>query len=272
MAQHWEIDGPKVLDIGDDGETVSRVKIGLIDGRADVVTHDDSPTARLEVTDVQGPPLKVTWDGSRLKVSHGDGLVGGLLGSIKRERRSARISLSVPASVAVTLSTVSAEGLVNGVRNNVEVNTVSGTLTLDDIGGDVKASTVGGDIECHALSGDLIGNSVSGALTVEASRLDIVKLNTVSGDIVLDLTHAVSRISSNSVAGDITVRVPPGGGYDVTAHTAAGQVVIDGKRMMLGLRHGGGTLTAGDRSLVVRATSVSGNVVILHTAAERAAG
>ena len=274
MAQQWEIDGPKVLDIGGEGETVSRVKVALIGGRADIVTHDDSPTARLEVLAVEGRPLKVTWDGGTLKVSHGDaeGVVGGVLRRLKGEHQTARISLSVPADAEVSLSTVSAEGLVNGVRNDVQASTVSGTLTLDDIAGDVKANTVSGDIDCHALVGDLNGNSVSGGLTVQASRLGVVKLNTVSGDIVLDLTAADARITSNSVSGDVTVRIPQGGGYDVTGHTASGQVVIDGQSMGRGSKHGGGTLTDGDRTLVVKANAVSGNVVVLRAEAERAAG
>ena len=274
MAQQWEIDGPKVLDIGDDSETVSRVKVALVGGRADIMTHDDSPTARLEVTEVHGRPLKVSWDGSILKVSHAEneGIFGGILRRVKGGHHSARIALSVPASAAVSLSTVSAEGLVNGVRNSVHANTVSGTLTLDDIDGDVKANTVSGDVECHALVGDLNGNSVSGAMTVEASRLNNVKLNTVTGDIALDLTHADAKITSNSVSGDVTVRVPAGGGYDVTAHTASGQVVIDGQRISLGANHQGGSLSSGDRSLVVKANAVSGNVVVLHAVAEAAAG
>ncbi|MBE3075920.1 MAG: hypothetical protein IMZ75_13420, partial [Actinobacteria bacterium] len=70
MAQEWQIDGPKVLDIGNEFETVNRLTLGLVAGRADVVTHDDSSTARLEVHEVDGPPLLVTWDGSTLQVSH----------------------------------------------------------------------------------------------------------------------------------------------------------------------------------------------------------
>ena len=69
MAQEWQIDGPKVLDIGDEFETVSKLKLGLVAGRVDIVTHDDSPTARLEVHEVEGRPLLVSWDGATLKIS-----------------------------------------------------------------------------------------------------------------------------------------------------------------------------------------------------------
>ena len=43
MAQDWQIEGPRVLDIGGEGEAVRRLKVGLVAGRVDILTHDDSP-------------------------------------------------------------------------------------------------------------------------------------------------------------------------------------------------------------------------------------
>lgn len=270
MTQEWQIDEPKVLDIGNENETVGKLKLGLVAGRVDIVTHDDSPTARLEVHEVAGQPLMVSWDGWTLKVSHVKDKDGSLWESVKSlgqdlGKRSARISLSVPATTHINASTVSAEALVNGTRGSVKANTVTGSLTLDDIVGDVDANTVGGDIECHALEGDLKANSISGELTVMASHLNNIKLNTVSGNFTLDLTDGHAQIQSNSVSGDITVRIPRGGGFDVTAHTAAGQVVIDGQSMHGNAQHQrGGMLSEGDKALVIKANSVSGNIVVLR--------
>jgi Putative adhesin len=270
MAQEWQIDGPKVLDIGGEFEIVNRLKLGLVAGRVDIVTHDDSPTARLEVHEVAGPPLMVSWDGSTLKVSHVKDKNGSLWESMKsfgqdKGKRTARISISVPATTDINASTVSAEALINGVRATVKANTVTGLITLDDITGDVDANTVSGDIECHALEGDFKGNSISGALTVQASHLGQIRLITVSGDITLDLTDGRAQIQSNSVSGDLTVRVPAGGGYDVAARTASGHVVIDGQSLNGDAPYQrGGQLSDGDKSLVIKANSVSGNVVVLR--------
>lgn len=271
MAQEWQIDGPRVIDVGNEQEVVSGLKVALVAGRVDIVTHEDSPTARLEVHRVDGRPLLVRWDGSTLKVTHVRDQDGGLLDNLKRlgssrDKLSARVSLSVPASARVSTSTVSAEALVNGVRGQVRASTVSGTITLDDITGDVDANTVSGDIECHALRGDFKGNSVSGGLTVQASRLGAVRLNTVSGDITLDLTDGTAQLRSTSVSGDVTVRIPNGGGYDVAAHTATGHVVIDGVSMSSSAGQRGGQLSDGDRALTIRAKSVSGDVVVLRAA------
>ena len=271
MAQEWQIDGPKVLDIGNENETVGKLRLGLVAGRVDIVTHDDSPTARLEVHEVTGQPLLVSWDGWTLKISHVKDKDGNLwenmlsLGQDKGRRR-ARISISVPATTDINASTVSAEALINGARAKVKTNTVTGSLTLDDIVGDVDANTVSGDIECHGLQGDFKGASISGALTVQASRLRQIRLNTVSGDITLDLTDGRAQIQSNSVSGDVTVRIPQGGGYDVAAHTASGHVVIDGQSMRGDTPYQrGGQLSDGDKALVIKANSVSGNVVVLRT-------
>jgi hypothetical protein len=271
MAQDWQIDGPKVLDIGNENETVGKLRLALVAGRVDIVTHDDSPTARLEVHEVTGPPLLVDWDGWTLKISHVKEKDGNLWDNMKalgldKGRRRARISISVPATTDINASTVSAEALINGARAKVKANTVTGSLTLDDIVGDVDANTVSGDIECHGLEGDFKGNSVSGALTVQASRLRQIKLNTVSGDITLDLNHGGAQIQSNSVSGDVTVRIPQGGGYDVAARTASGHIVIDGQSMDGNAPHQhGGRLIEGDKALVIKANSVSGNVVVLRT-------
>jgi hypothetical protein len=270
MAEEWQIDGPKVLDIGGEFETVKKLSLGLVAGRVDIVTHDDSPTARLEVHEVDGPPLLATWDGSTLQVSHVKDKNGNLWESVKafgadKGKRSARLSISVPATTEVNASTVSADVLVNGIHAKVKANSITGVLTLDDISGSVDANTVSGDIECHALSGDLKGNSISGELTVQASRLNQIRLNTVSGDFTLDLTDGHAQIQSNSISGDVTVRIPKGGGYDVTARTAAGQVVIDGQSMHGNAQHQrGGMLSEGDKALVIKSNSVSGNVVVLR--------
>ena len=71
MTQEWRIEGPRVLDIGDEHERVGKLEVGIVGGRVDVVTHDDSPTARVEITHVEGLPVKVTWDGITLRVLHG---------------------------------------------------------------------------------------------------------------------------------------------------------------------------------------------------------
>ena len=98
--------------------------------------------------------------------------------------------------------------------------------------------TVSGTVDGDNLTGSASVNSVSGMVTLQRSSLPDVKINTVSGDIALDLTSGSSRIRSNSVSGDVTVRAPLSG-FDVEANTASGSIVVDGRQLLKGF--GGGS-------------------------------
>jgi hypothetical protein len=268
MPEKWRVEGPRVLDIGGDGEQVRALKVGIVGGRIDVVTHDDSPTARIEVSQVEGQPVVVSWDGSLLKITHGPDSEVGILDRVRQavegmEHNRVVVSVSVPETATANVSTVSADALVAGVHAEVKANTVSGALTLDDLIGRTSVNTVSGIVECSRLRGPLHANSVSGTVTAQSSELPEATVHTVSGDVALDLTNAVASVSSNSVTGDVTVRAPHRG-YDVRANTAGGQVVVDGRELRHGPYAAGGQLTEGDGALRVRANAVSGSVVVLR--------
>lgn len=275
MTQEWSIEGPRVLDIGGEDERVGAVSVMVVGGRVDVVTHDDSPTARLEVTSVEGLPVRVRWDGSTLRITHGKDDDHSVVEMIRRTvesfgRNKVVLSLSVPQEASASVSTVSATGLVSGVRAKVTANTVSGRMTLADLRGPLEVNTVSGAVDCTDVEGPLQVNGVSGAVTVQAGRLPTAEVNTVSGDIALDLLDGRCRVESNSVSGDVTVRAPLRG-YDVEGHTATGQVVVDGRQLSAGGRRGGfgfgrgGQLSEGDGELRVRASAVSGSIVVLRS-------
>lgn len=121
VAQEWSIDGPRVLDIGDEHEQVTSLQVGVVAGRVDVVTHDDSPTARVEVTQVEGLPVRVRWDDGTLRVIHGKDDDANILDMLKRTfetfgRNRAVISISVPVATRASVSTVSAAAVVSGVH------------------------------------------------------------------------------------------------------------------------------------------------------------
>jgi hypothetical protein len=271
MPEKWRVEGPRVLDIGGDGEQVRALKVGIVGGRIDVVTHDDSPTARIEVSQVEGQPVVVSWDGSLLKITHGPDSEVGILDRVRQavegmEHNRVVVSVSVPETATANVSTVSADALVAGVHAEVKANTVSGALTLDDLIGRTSVNTVSGIVECSRLRGPLHANSVSGTVTAQSSELPEATVHTVSGDVALDLTNAVASVSSNSVTGDVTVRAPHRG-YDVRANTAGGQVVVDGRELRRGPYASGGQLTEGDRGLRVKANAVSGSIVVLRSMA-----
>ena len=267
MPEKWSVEGPRVLDIGGDGEQVRALKVGIVGGRVDVVTHDDSPTARVEVSEVEGQPVLVRWNGTTLKVTQGPdsdvGIIDRLKGTFEGlEHNRVVVSISIPQEATASVSTVSADALVAGVRGRVKANTVSGSFAIDDIVGNTDVNTVSGDVECRHVRGHLRVNAVSGMVTAQRCDLPTVGIHTVSGDVALDLSNPTAAISSMTVSGDITVRAPHDG-YDVRANTASGQVVVDGRELRRGPRTPGGQLTDGNGSLQVKANAVSGNIVVL---------
>jgi hypothetical protein len=266
MSEEWLIGTARVLDVGGDGERVRRLSVAIVGGRVDVVTHADSPTARVEFAAVEGMPVKVTWDGSKLKITHGVEATR-ILERVRQafdglERNRVAVSISIPEDAQTSVSTVSASGLLAGMRAGAKANTVSGSLTIDDVVGPVDVNTVSGEVECGNVRGSLKVHSVSGAVTAQHSDVPEVSITTVSGDVALDLVNGAATIKTNSVSGDVTVRAPHGG-YDVSANTASGQVVIDGRAIDKHSRQSGNRLTDGDGGLRLSANAVSGNVVVL---------
>lgn len=267
MNQEWSVDSARVIDVGGDDEQVRQLSVAVVGGRVDVVTHTDSPTARVEFAKVEGMPVKVRWDGSKLKITHGVES-SRILDRVRQafdglERNRVSVSISIPEDAQTSVSTVSASGLLAGMRSGARANTVSGSMTIDDVTGTVEVNTVSGEVQCGNVRGDLTVHSVSGAVTAQHSEVPAVSINTVSGDVVLDLVNGTSSIKSNSVSGDVTVRAPHDG-YDVTANTASGQVVIDGRTLDKHSRPAGNRLVEGAGSLRLKANAVSGNVVVLQ--------
>ncbi len=277
MAESWEVDGPRVIDIGGAGERVAKVVVALIGGQVDVVTHEDSDGARVEISRVDGLPVRVSWDGRTLKVMHGKPADTGVLEALRQfvdqsSAQRADVSISVPATAKATISTVSAPIVASGLRRGVTANSVSGDLTVNDIQGPSTLNTVSSSTECAELVGDLRVNTVSGAVTVQSSWIEHARLNTVSAEVALDLRNGRLDVQANAVSGDVTIRAPFTG-YAVTAASATGQVVVDGQSLRGGRRGGmpsadptgqTGTLRSGDESLTLKANSVSGSVVLLR--------
>lgn len=269
MAEQWQVESPRVIDIGGDDELVRELQVGIVGGHVDVVTHDDSPTARVEVSQIQGSPLTVEWDGSQIKITHGT-WGQNILTKLKQlvdvpERNRVTLSISVPESTRTKVSTVSASGLLAGLRAEAKANTVSGGFTLDDIVGDIDVNTVSGDVECVELTGPLTVNTVSGAVTAQHSDLPSVKINTVSGDVTLDLVNSASTISSSSVSGDVTVRTAHDG-YDVKGATGTGQVVVDGHSVSRKAQKKGERVRGGDGGVKLDASAATGSIVLLRAA------
>ncbi|GAB2827957.1 DUF4097 family beta strand repeat-containing protein [Streptomyces chlorus] len=259
------VSGPEKLTF--DGP-VTELHVRIVNGTVNVVGTDEG-SARLEVSEIEGPPLVVTQRDGVLTVAYEDLPWKGFLKWLDRKgwRRSAVVSLAVPAQTRVEVGVVGAGAVVSGVKGPSVVKGVTGDATLVALSGPVRADTVSGNIEAQSVTGDLRFNSVSGDLTVVDGSGSTVRADSVSGSMIVDLApDGPTDIRLTSVSGEIAIRLPDPADAEVEANTASGAVsnAFDGLRVhgQWGAHKITGRLGAGTGKL--RATTVSGSIALLR--------
>ena len=110
----WSVAEPTKLTFD---EPVSRLHVRIVNGTVNVVGTDEG-SARLEVSEIEGPPLIVTQQDGTLTVAYEDLPWKGFLKWLDRKgwRRSAVVSLAVPADTRVEVGVVGAAAVVSGIR------------------------------------------------------------------------------------------------------------------------------------------------------------
>ena len=260
----WTVSSPQTIDI--DG--VRSLKLGMVRGRFDVITHSEA-VARVEISDVQGDPVSVSVVAGRLEIRHQlhgpQGWFKNLMETVNHGgNNSAVITIALPAGVEVEAGTVSGDGLVSGISGHTRLSTVSGSVIADSTAGDLHVKTISGEVIVRNHDGVLTAKSVSGEVTA-SGRFSNIRANTVSGDMSFDLLGFTHDFGANSVSGDLTIRLPHDVGVDIVAKSAGGTVVIDDQRYA---QPGGKveTIAGPDGKLMlVRTNSVSGKTSIFHS-------
>ncbi|MEU9040037.1 DUF4097 family beta strand repeat-containing protein [Streptomyces sp. NPDC048352] len=281
----WSVAAPQKLTFE---QPVHDLRVRVVGGTVNVVAAEEGP-ARLEVAEVDGPPLHVVQEGGTLTLSYEDLPWNGSQGfkkwfegkpwkawsgaskdGRKAWERSVTVTLTVPAATRVQLGTVSAVAFVSGITGGTEVHGVSGDATLVGLSGRVRANTVSGSVEVQSVTGELGFHSVSGGLTVVDGAAGSVRADSVSGDMLIDLVPDPAAptpvdILLNSVSGQVAIRLPHPADARVEANTATGSVSngfgdlrVTGQ---FGAKRITGTLGAGTGTL--RATTVSGAIALL---------
>jgi hypothetical protein len=261
----WSVAEPAKLTFDD---PVRELHVRIVNGTVNVVGTEEG-SARLQVSSIEGPPLVVTQEGGTLTVAYEDLPWKGFLKWLDRKgwRRSAVVSLAVPADTGVEVGVVGAGAAVSGIRGTSVVKGVTGDTTLVSLSGPVRAETVSGNLEAQAVTGDLRFNSVSGDLTVVEGSGSSVRAESVSGSMIVDLDpDGPTDIGLTSVSGEIAIRLPHPADAEVEANTASGTIsnAFDGLRVhgLWGAHKVTGRLGAGNGKL--RATTVSGSIALLR--------
>jgi len=214
------------------------------DGRPVDERRTLKPDARVEVSNVAGlieveawgrnelrltghlseqvEKLEITGNESRLKIE------------VKLPKRTRHVEdtvlhLKVPAGITLEADGVSADIAVRGVKGDVEANTVSGDVRLEVGSKKVEARSVSGDVTVDAPSVETRVESVSGDVTVRGVKGE-VRGETVSGDVSVRGTTA-RRIEVQSVSGDLELEIELAADAEVEAKTMSGDVVLNVPRL-----------------------------------------
>lgn len=267
----WEVSGPSKRTFDD---PVTALSVRLVNGTVNVVGIDETAPgeqhgARLEVSEIDGPPLIVTRSGGTLTITYEDLHWQNVLKWLdhKSRRRHAVVSLTVPAGASVEVGVVGAGAMISGIKGRTEVRGVNGDTTLVGLAGRVHAETVTGNVEAQAVTGDLRFHSVSGDLTVVDCAGSSVRADSISGNMVIDLEPGKpTDIKVNTVSGEVAIRLPHPTDATVEANTASGSVSNAFDDLRVGGQWGAkkitGTLGAGTGQL--RAVTVSGSIALLR--------
>ncbi|MCX5092834.1 DUF4097 family beta strand repeat-containing protein [Streptomyces sp. NBC_00365] len=262
----WSVAEPRKLTFDD---PVTALHVRVVNGTVNVVGTDEG-SARLEVSELEGPPLLVTLQDGTLTVAYEDLPWKGFLKWLDRKgwRRSAVVTLAVPAGTPVEVGVVGAAAVVSGMEDRVEVKGVTGDTALVRIAGPVRVDTVSGSLEAQAVTGDLRFNSVSGDLTVIEASGCSVRAESVTGSMIVDIdpTGTPTDVQLSNVSGEIAIRLPHPADAEVEANTTSGTVSSAFEDLRVSGQWGAkkitGRLGAGNGKL--KAVTVSGSIAMLR--------
>ena len=155
-----------------------------------------------------------------------------------------RIELLVPRGVRLIISAGSGDVDVQEITGDVEVQSVSGNISLRAIGGRAIVETLSGDIEIRDGVGDLRATTMSGDITARDVR-GSAEVHTTSGTVDLGMLRA-SSVKVESISGDILVDGLPADNASFQLATHSGDITLrmpDGARGVLDVSTFNGEVT-----------------------------
>lgn len=148
-------------------------------------------------------------------------------GKSHRNHDEAILDIKVPAGASLDINTVSADIDVQGVRGEqrlqavsggvttvayseqLDVRTISGDAVVNGTGGKgrIDVQSVSGGVTVRGVDGEVEAQSVSGNVELDLGTATRLSLETVSGNLKASLTLAGdARFDAESVSGDVDVR------------------------------------------------------------------
>jgi DUF4097 and DUF4098 domain-containing protein YvlB len=138
-------------------------------------------------------------------------------------------TITMPASAAVSIKTISGDIAVNGVRGEVRAEAVSGNVEVIATPNLVVAKAVSGDVNARDIGApvSLTLGTVSGSVVATALKVRTLDAGTVSGNLQLSGLQ-VERLTAKTVSGEIDFEggLARGGRYEFNAHSGGIRLVL----------------------------------------------
>jgi len=168
----------------------------------------------------------------------------------------------------IDLESVSGQVTVDATPDTLEVATVSGGITIAAAPPGTDAESVSGDIEIQEARDELEAETVSGSVRVLGGALENAELSTTSGSVRCEADlFGRGTIELESMSGTVVLVVPAGIGADFEIETFSGQIVNEiGPEPERKNRHIPGKelkFSTGSGGPRVRLSSFSGSVRLL---------
>lgn len=196
------------------------------------------PGTRLELSQFAGSIAVQTWakNAIHLEADHSSRVeieVGGQWPVLTIQGVNARgmpthvdYTLTVPKTMALSLSGVNTEVSVENSGGEIHIETVQGEVTVTGGSKVIQASSVDGAVSIRDASGRIECSSVSGAVNIERSS-GPVSASSVNGEIVLDRLDS-DDVEASSVNGTVSYEGPikDDGSYKLSTHNGGVSVSV----------------------------------------------
>ena len=166
-----------------------------------------------------------------------------------------------PHGLDLDAATASADVVVTGRPRCADVRTASGDVSIEAADGATQVKTASGDVDLGQMRDATDVKTMSGDVIVRETG-SATDVNTMSGDVRIRRA-ASGAIQMRSMSGDIEVAVAPGATLFVDANSASGDV-----RSEIPVT---GSAPSGPADVDLRATSMSGDIVVTRAPAAQAA-
>lgn len=198
------------------------------------------PNGSVEIIDITGHIAIVGWNRPEIEVSGSTGDSSDRVeintsGSHTRIRiapygswqsaETTRLTIHLPETSDVSAHLVNASLDVKGIKGDVSLRTVMGSLS-GSVAGNLRASTVNGAVHMSAPSASEVEvRTINGDIELEAGSGEVT-VTTVSGDAHVKLATP-QRLRLRSVSGNLTAALALAAGTQVDAESMSGAVRLD---------------------------------------------